>query len=365
LSLSIESLRNGKVYIYGSGSFSRLVFRICGELGVKIEGFVDHLSTSNDSFRKVLKVSELPDSERVFVLLGVCNLFGDLNTIVAALLQRNSQIQIISPVLFAQISFSNGIKLDNYWLTGDTSYVNRSQTRIEKAKSILSDQKSKDLVDQIIRYRLRGQVTDIPEPENILIQYLPLDLPTPPMVLRMLELGSFRGEDMIRLSESGRSIETAFCFEPDLNNFRLLVNSVNNLSLPNVYFLPIGAYNQTGFLQFSSDRNSSARVLKSGAQTILAMNITEFLGKNSVNYIKMDIEGAESEALDGLENVVKLQKPHMAICVYHKPEDLWELPLKVHGMVPNSYDFFLRTYGHQTFDTILYCIPKKAVAISE
>jgi hypothetical protein len=71
----------------------------------------------------------------------------------------------------------------------------------------------------------------------------------------------------------------------------------------------------------------------------------------------MDIEGAELAAMQGAEKVLVRNLPHLAISVYHKPEDLWELGLYLHSICPKKYNYFLRNYGHQTFDTLLYAIP--------
>jgi hypothetical protein len=72
-----------------------------------------------------------------------------------------------------------------------------------------------------------------------------------------------------------------------------------------------------------------------------------------INYIKMDIEGAEMDALRGSLEVLKRNKPSLAISAYHKPEDLWEIGLWLDGL-DLGYKFALRQYGHQCFDTVLY-----------
>ena len=78
--------------------------------------------------------------------------------------------------------------------------------------------------------------------------------------------------------------------------------------------------------------------------------------KNRLSLLKMDIEGAEKETLIGSSNIIKSNNPLLAISVYHKPEDLWEIALIISKM-SNCYEFYLRVYGQQTFDTVLYCVP--------
>lgn len=69
----------------------------------------------------------------------------------------------------------------------------------------------------------------------------------------------------------------------------------------------------------------------------------------------MDIEGAEYKALLGAEKTIKKYKPKLAICIYHKPEDVWEIPMLIHKINPN-YRFYVRHYSLTTPETILYAI---------
>ena len=72
----------------------------------------------------------------------------------------------------------------------------------------------------------------------------------------------------------------------------------------------------------------------------------------------MDIEGSEKEAILGAQKTIKKYKPNLAICLYHKPEDLWELPLLINKIEPN-YKMYLRVHEDLCLSTVLYCIYKK------
>lgn len=72
----------------------------------------------------------------------------------------------------------------------------------------------------------------------------------------------------------------------------------------------------------------------------------------------MDIEGAEYEALLGSVNTIKKYRPALAICLYHKPEHLFKIPLLIKSWNLN-YEFFIRFHGNNLFETVLYCVPEK------
>lgn len=74
-----------------------------------------------------------------------------------------------------------------------------------------------------------------------------------------------------------------------------------------------------------------------------------------VTFIKLDIEGAEMDALIGARMSIKKWKPRLAVCVYHRREDLVEIPLYIHGLVP-EYKMYLRHYSTCRAETVLYCI---------
>ena len=67
----------------------------------------------------------------------------------------------------------------------------------------------------------------------------------------------------------------------------------------------------------------------------------------------MDIEGSELKALEGMKQTIKKYKPKLAICIYHKFEDLWELPLYIKKLVP-EYQLYIRNYTSYLDEIVLY-----------
>jgi FkbM family methyltransferase len=81
-------------------------------------------------------------------------------------------------------------------------------------------------------------------------------------------------------------------------------------------------------------------------------------GLDTVTFIKMDIEGGEIEALMGMSETIRLARPVLAIAIYHRSTDFVIIPLMVMSMCDN-YDFYIRTYGWHSVETILYAVPKE------
>jgi hypothetical protein len=90
------------------------------------------------------------------------------------------------------------------------------------------------------------------------------------------------------------------------------------------------------------------------------MTLDELLYDYTPTYIKMDIEGGELEALKGARNIIKSAMPILAICVYHKQSDFWEIPLLIRS-ITEGYRFFLRAYSWSGFEVVCYAVPEKRI----
>ena len=74
-----------------------------------------------------------------------------------------------------------------------------------------------------------------------------------------------------------------------------------------------------------------------------------------LTFIKMDIEGAELNAIQGGADQIRHNRPKLAICVYHRLHDLWEIPMYIKSLVP-EYKLFLRHHTVSLGDTVLYAV---------
>ncbi len=75
--------------------------------------------------------------------------------------------------------------------------------------------------------------------------------------------------------------------------------------------------------------------------------------KEKVTFIKMDIEGSELKALQGGRNLIRTYMPKLAISIYHKWEDLIDIPVYIHELAP-EYKLFIRHYFYSPAETVLY-----------
>ena len=95
-------------------------------------------------------------------------------------------------------------------------------------------------------------------------------------------------------------------------------------------------------------------------ETLPLTTIDHTVGEEPVGFIKMDIEGAELDALHGAKGIIVRDKPLMAISAYHRTGDMLAIMDYLHRLVP-EYHFFLRHYSIGTADTVLYAAVEEEV----
>ena len=98
---------------------------------------------------------------------------------------------------------------------------------------------------------------------------------------------------------------------------------------------------------------TSAHADAAGTATIAVVRIDDLCEEFRPTLIKMDIEGAEQDALDGAMTTIDRDRPDLAISVYHRVHDLWTLALAIDERVP-GYRFYLRSHAFSGFETVLY-----------
>lgn len=142
-----------------------------------------------------------------------------------------------------------------------------------------------------------------------------------------------------------------YCFEPDKENF---VKSKENLSgLENVELQNVGLWNKESILRFSNGKEGASRIASDGPVEIKVLRIDNILKDGPATFIKMDIEGAELNALQGAEITIKTYHPKLAISVYHKWTDLIEIPAFLMSIAP-EYHYAIRHHTSRFGEMVLY-----------
>ena len=162
----------------------------------------------------------------------------------------------------------------------------------------------------------------------------------------------------------GGEYSKIYAFEPDPANVENCKKYLKQRPIENIQLVPKGVSNETKTVEFGSDGGVTSHILRDdpiAASNSVVVNriilhtttIDETVGDERVGFIKMDIEGAEFEALHGAEATIIRDKPFLAICVYHQQGDTIAFMDYLQKLVP-EYRFWLRHYGPARTETVLY-----------
>jgi FkbM family methyltransferase len=251
--------------------------------------------------------------------------------------------------------------------------IERSRDKIEQVRGLLADEKSIVVYDAIVdktKYNL-DDYTDVADDlyehyfSDGIFHYSDSEV--------LVDGGAFLGEDTIRLARliGKDKIKRSYCFEPDIANYQRCIknllkffNENNGEDLPDCYkgehFVVfksglLDVNSNVGFISYGTHNSVFAYLRNASAsESIPAVRLDDAIDPNSkITLIKMDIEGAEIPALRGAEQIIKRDKPKLAICIYHMIEDLWTIPLYIHSLVP-EYKLYVRHHTTKFWDSVLY-----------
>ena len=223
----------------------------------------------------------------------------------------------------------------------------------------LSDAKSRETLIAFIKGRISANQDYFSE-VMVEDQYFPKDI----MILNdkevIVEAGSNDGSTLKDILEvTGGKFERIYCFEPDLICIPLLEEIINKEK--NIILIPKGVGAISEEVKFKTDALSGgSRVVTNGEYDykIDITTIDEEIEQN-VSMIKMDIEGLELDALKGCKRILGEDAPKLAICVYHKMQDIIEIWQYLKTIQP-QYKFYLRHHNWGATETVLYAIADEA-----
>lgn len=224
----------------------------------------------------------------------------------------------------------------------------------KKTYDLLSDEKSKIIFKKIINFKItfdykfmegftndhKGQYFDkelIPNMKNI----------------SFLDGGGYVGDTATEVINNYPDFKKIWLIEPIAENMRIAKRELGHFK--NIEFLNCGVSDKKETLHFNEDKSFSS-IYGKGIKAVEVDTIDNIV-KEKIDFIKLDIEGAEQNAIKGAKESIKKYKPILAICIYHKAEDWYKIPHKVLA-IESDYNIYLRHYMEGIFETVMYFIPK-------
>lgn len=185
-------------------------------------------------------------------------------------------------------------------------------------------------------------------------QYFDKDIVTLSNDERYIDCGAFNGDSIVEFynAVSGK-YDKIIAYEMDDVNLVALQENINSYNVHDCKIIGCGVGEKHEIIKGTKGMNSTS-YLGHGIDDVEVVSIDDTVD-GKVTFIKMDIEGFELQALKGAKNTIIDNKPKLAICMYHKFEDLWEIPQYILSIVP-EYKLYFRNYHNSASECILYAL---------
>ena len=329
-----------KKYILGINKLSKSVLK-----HISVDGIIDDFTRVQSSRKKdILKIEDVPKDSIILCVatgspLEVNRRLTEMEyTHISYLsLYKYSQLELAEPPFI--IDFKEDFEKNI------TSYKN--------IYDLLSDDKSKRVFEKVINFKISFDYTFMEGfTNNHDEQYFDKELIPNIENISFVDGGGYVGDTLPTIIKNFPDFKKIYCIEP--NNLHIGIAKRNFAQYENIEFINCGL----GFEKQSSSQDTG--VQHNCAHDYHAINIDTIdnLIQEKVDFIKMDIEGAEQDAIEGAKNTIRIYTPILAICVYHKADDWYKVPRKILEINPN-YNIYLRHYMEGIFETVMYFIPKK------
>ncbi|NLZ45463.1 MAG: FkbM family methyltransferase [Clostridiales bacterium] len=232
-------------------------------------------------------------------------------------------------------------------------YLKGNFEKAKKVYNLLADDFSKKVFQNLISYKITGDIKYLREvttdPDEAYNNILMLEKDS-----TYVDLGAYNG-DTVRefLSYTNGSYKEIYAVEPNKRNFRKLSEATGDLK--NCFCINGVAWSSSGEILFSKEGGRMARVDEKGVLTA-CVSVDDVLNDKKPDYIKYDVEGAEKQAVQGSEKTISEFSPKLCVALYHRLEDLFDLPLQINE-INSNYKFYIRHYPYYpAWETNLFCV---------
>ncbi len=340
------------IVIYGMGNGADKLLLLCEQFNIPVlDIFASDEFVRGHTFHGYLvqKYSDLCKKYDDFIILLAFAAFED------ELIAKITDYAYRHPLYAPDLPLFGGEILTPDW-------VHDNKNDLSYAYNILADEQSKKVFETVLKYKLSGDVLELRSCETSRDEIFSSILHFGTSEV-FLDLGAYNGDTAKEFAaQTKNSYKQIIAVEPDKKNFSKLLQTASQLH--DMRCENIGIWDHCGSLSFSGGGGRAGCITPDEAidvetskkYNISVNTIDNIVGDSDITYIKMDVEGAEHEALDGGKNTIKRCHPKLAVSAYHKTHDFLKLILKIHS-IDSSYKLYLRHHPYiPAWETNIYAV---------
>ncbi len=334
------------ILLYGMGDGADKVLDVCNAKGINVNGvFASDGFAKKKIFRgfEVTTFSEaLVKHSNPIVLLSFAS---SLDSVLDNVKRIAADYELYCPDVPV---FGGGLF--------DRSFVLDNINEFESVYSLLSDEKSKSNYVNLVLGKMTGCIdyllkaeTDVSEAYKYIIK--------PTSDSHYVDIGAYNGDTIREYLTFSGGYRKITAFEPDAKNYQKLCSYAIDSGIPIDTLYNIAAWNKKETLTFysRSGRSSSGTTSHKNVKCVeIHADAVDNYIDSKVDFINIDAEGSDSNVIDGLSCTVAKYKPCISCALYHRNEDMFAIPLKLHRMYGNC-SMYIRHFRYlPAWDTNVY-----------
>lgn len=331
---------NKPILLYGMGNGADKILDRLNTLHIPVEGvFASDGFARHNGFRgyTVISYSEAKEKYKDMIVL-IC--FGS---------QRPEVLELFKKVDSENETYAPDVPVygDNVF---DLEFARKNEARLIGVYNRLCDEHSKKVFENTVMYKLTGKLDYLFSCETSAKEaYASIINPLPGHTF--CDLGAYNGDTVNEFVSHCPEYGHILAIEPDKRSFRKLGENTNNLH--NISIYNVAAYSEKCVLPFSMAGGRQSKIAEGGVPT-QCESLDGLLCGNRADYIKMDVEGFEIEAISGCKETILRYKPTLCISAYHRSEDYFTLPEAVFS-IRDDYKMHMRHFPYiPAWDTCFY-----------
>ena len=357
--------RSGDIVLFGAGGLGRRVAAGLRASGVEPLAFADNSAARQGILLDGIRVLSPEDAAREFGAdaIFVVTIWGANSPHRFA--QSRDQLAALgcAVMVFPPLCWKYAERLLPHYLQDLPHKVVEQKEEVRRAAGLWADEASRAEYVAQVRFRLNADFDGLAHPVQH-PQYFPDDLYEWLDDEWMVDGGAYDGDSIRMLTQlHGDRFAHVLALEPDPVNFAKLAASAAALpprTRDKISCRQLALASAAGalYLEVTGTAASATSVTATtGTMAVPAEPLDAILAGAAPTLLKLDIEGAEPDALRGAKRTIEAHAPVIAVCVYHRQDHLWRIPLMLKEM-RNDYAFFLRPHNEEGWDLVCYAVPR-------
>jgi FkbM family methyltransferase len=330
------------VYVVGRNKYAERVSKL-----LTVQAFVDDFTAEPSYMGKpVVRMRELPPECLVVSCVTGWLPLTTLDRLHAAGVRHvidYFMLTRLGPQTFAPVDYCAGNRQD----------ILENQTRYQWVHDHLADETSRQHFTKVVRFRLtldleymRGFSKQIDR------QYFEDFFHLPEKAV-FVDGGGYDGQTTKQFAARHPSYGRIYYFEPVPAMMEVSRRSL--IGLRDVRMVQKGLFDRNTVLRFCAAEGSASHLSSTGETEIEVVRLDDEV-QEPVTFLKLDVEGAEYEALAGATEHIRSETPLLAVCIYHNQKDFWRIPLRVLE-INDRYKLCVRHYTEGTVETVMFFVP--------